>query len=113
MAGSAKPPPHPIVDAAMPSSATRQARFMKTLRERHLLHGNNSSKVAKIGAAKGRWERVPASCVVVWTVMVDCAPELPGVTVAGEKVMVPPGSPIAVRVTGLVKLPLLDDTLML
>lgn len=35
--------------------------------------------------------------------MVDCAPELPGVTDAGENVMVPPGRPVAESDTALVK----------
>jgi hypothetical protein len=45
--------------------------------------------------------------------MLDCALEVPGVTDAGKKVIVPPGRPVAVRVTGFEKLPLVDDTLML
>ncbi len=116
MAGRAKPPPHPMEDVAMPSSAMRHARFMKILRDRHLLPGNNSNKAAKTGAAKGHCGRpllADASCVVVWTVMMDCAAELPGVTDAGEKVMVPPGRPVAVSATAFVKLPLVDATLTL
>jgi len=89
---------------------------MKTLRDRHLLPGNNRNKAANTGAASGHcgWAFFPeASCVVVWMVMLDCALELPGVTVAGENMMVPPGTPVAVRATGFVKLPLVDDTLTL
>jgi len=114
LAGRAKPPPQAMVDAATPSRATRQARCRKSLRERHFLPGNNSSKAAKTGAPNGHcgcFVFPEASCVVVWTVMVDWALEPPGVTDAGEKVMVPPGRPVAVRATGLVKLPLVDDTL--
>jgi hypothetical protein len=54
-----------------------------------------------------------ACCVVVCTVIVDCAAELPGVTDAGENVIVPPGRPAAVRTTASVKLPFVDDTLTL
>jgi hypothetical protein len=45
--------------------------------------------------------------------MLDCALELPGVTDAGEKLMLPPGRPVAVSVTAFVKLPFVDDTLTL
>ena len=77
--------------------------------------GKRSRRAAKTGAPKGHcgWEFLPpASAVVVWTVMVECALELPGVTEAGEKVMMPPGRPVAVRATGLVKLPSVEVTLM-
>ena len=76
------------------------------LRDRNLLPGNSRSRAAKTGAAKGHCEgpRFPVtSSVVVWTVMVDCAPETLGVTDAGEKVIVPPGRPVAESDTTLVK----------
>ena len=100
----------------MASNATMHARFMKILRDRHLLPGSSSNKAAKTGAAKGHCGRrlFPAACcVVVCTVMVDCAAELPGVTDTGEKLIVPPGRPVAVRPTAFVKLPLVEDTLTL
>lgn len=116
MVGRAKPPPHPMEDAAMPSSAMMHARWVKNFLDRHLLPGNSGNKAANAGAAKGHCGSLffpAANCVVVWTVMADCALELPGVTDAGEKLMVPPGRPVAVRATAFVKLPLVDDTLTL
>jgi hypothetical protein len=116
--GSAKPAPQPIVDAAIPSKATMHARFVKTLQlfipSRNLLPGRSSSKPANTGVAKGHRGKpsLPAACcTAVWTIIVDCAPEPPGVIDAGEKVTVAPGGrPLAVRPTGCVKLPLVEAT---
>ncbi len=105
--GNAKPAPQPIVDTAIPSKATMHARLVKAPQpfflSWNLLPGKSSSMAANTGAVKGHCGRLfpLAACgAVVWTIIVDCAPELPGVTDAGEKVAVAPGGrPLAVRAT--------------
>lgn len=118
--GRAKPAPQPIVDTARPSNATMHARPLKRLwlflPSRNLLPGKSSSKAANTGAVKGHLRRpslAPACCTAVWTIIVDCPPEPPGVTEAGVKVAVAPaGRPLAVRATCWLKLPLIEARLI-
>lgn len=118
--GRAKPAPQPIVDTARPSRERMHTQFAKTPRpffpRRRRLAGKNRSAAAKTGVVKGHREGAfpPAACCTgVRTVMTELAPALPGVTEGGANLTVaPPGRPVAAKVTGCVKLLLIEARLI-
>ena len=107
-----KPPPHPLSVASTMPKSTRHSR---PLHLRIRLTGIKKKTAASTGAATGQRGMLvvfsSAVCMLVCTVMVLVAPALPGVTLTGVKETVAPvGIPLAVKVTGWVKLPSTDAT---
>jgi hypothetical protein len=81
------------------------------LRRNSQPHGNRSK--ANRGAIERERGESRAYWAEVWMVSVLLAPAVPGVTETGEKVATAPvGKPVTDSVTGLLKLPLTEVTLM-